>query len=105
VLRHFAIPAVFILSFSVAWSQQASASDDTCAKLASLTLPGAKVVSAATVAAGAFMPPDTSMLQPAQKALMGGLPQFCQQRPVQPDSTFQAAGPRDVREGSMSLAR
>ncbi len=56
MLKRFAIPAVFVLSFSVAWSQQAPAGDDACAKLASLTLPGAKVVSAAVVAAGAFVP-------------------------------------------------
>lgn len=90
MFKHFAIPAVFLLSFSVAWSQQTSAGDDTCAKLASLTLPGAKVVSAATVAAGAFLPPDASTLQPAQKALMAGLPPFCRVQVMATPSTDSA---------------
>jgi Tannase and feruloyl esterase len=77
VIKHFAILAVCALSFSTAWSQQAPASDDTCVKLASLTLPGAKVVSAAVVAAGAFTPPGNPTLPPAAKALLGRLPEFC----------------------------
>ena len=55
----------------------APGNDDPCAKLASLALSGAKVVSATTVAAGAFVPPDPAALQPTQRALMGRLPQFC----------------------------
>jgi Tannase and feruloyl esterase len=90
VLKHFAIPAAFILSFSLAWSQQASASDDKCSKLASLTLPGAKVVSAATIHAGGFMPSDSSMLLPAQKALMGHLPEFCRVQVMATPSTDSA---------------
>jgi hypothetical protein len=77
VLKPFAISVVFVLSISVALSQPGSASDDACAKLASLTLPDAKVVSAATVAAGSFTPPGSSMLQPSEKALISGLPRFC----------------------------
>ena len=90
MFKQFAIPAVFILSFSVAWSQEAPPSDDACTKLASLTLPGVKVVSAAVVAAGAFVPPDGSMQQPAQKALLGGLPQFCRVQVMATPSTDSA---------------
>jgi feruloyl esterase len=58
--------------------------------LASLTLPGAKVVSAEVVAAGAFTPPDSSMLQPAQKALLGHLPEFCRVQVMATPSTDSA---------------
>ncbi len=89
-MRHFAINAVFILSFSVAWSRQATGNDDTCAKLASLNLSGATVVSAATVAAGAFTPPDGSMLTPSQKALLGRLPEFCRVQVIATPSSDSA---------------
>ena len=90
MLKTFAITAVCLLSVSVAWSQQAPGNGETCAKLASLNLPGAKVVSAAVVAAGAFMPPDSSMLTPAQKALMGHLPEFCRVQVMATPSTDSA---------------
>jgi Tannase and feruloyl esterase len=90
VFKRTAIPAVFILSFSVAWSQQSPAGGDRCAKLSSLTLPGAKVVSAAVIAAGAFMPSDSSALQPAQKTMMGRLPEFCRVQVMATPSTDSA---------------
>ncbi len=90
LLRHIAITAVCILSFSVAWSQQEPASHDKCAELASLRLPGAKVVSAADVAAGAFMPPSASLLSPAQKALFAHLPEFCRVQVMATPSTDSA---------------
>jgi hypothetical protein len=95
VLKHIAIAAGFILLLSHAWSQHTSAGNDSCAKMASLTLPGAKVVSAAIVAAGSFMPPDSSSLQPAEKALMAGLPQFCRVQVVATPSSDSAI-PIDV---------
>lgn len=90
MLKHFATMAVCALSFSIGWSQQAPALQDKCAKLASLTLSGAKVVSAADVLAGAFMPPAVSMLQPAQKALMQRLPEFCRVQVMATPSTDSA---------------
>ena len=90
MLKHLAIPVVFLLSLSLARPQQASAADDKCGKLASLTLPGAKVISAAIVGAGTFMPTDASMLQPSQKAPMGHLPPFCRVQVVATPSTDSA---------------
>ncbi len=90
MLRPLAITAVCVLPFSVAWSQQAAGNDDRCAKLASLNLRAAKVVSAATVAAGAFTPPDSSMLSPAQRALFGHLPEFCRVQVMATPSTDSA---------------
>ena len=95
MLKRFAIPAFFILSISVVRSQQSPAGQDNCAKLASLQLPGAKVVSAATVAAGAFLPPDASTLPPTQKALMAGLPPFCRVQ-VMATPSADSAIPVDV---------
>ena len=77
MLKHATVSLLCIFSFSLAWSQQSSAAADPCTKLASLTLPAAKVVSAQIVPAGAFTPPgNTPMLTP-QKALFAGLPAFC----------------------------
>lgn len=88
--KHFALLAVCAFSFSVAWSQQAPASDDKCAKLASITLPGAKVISAETVAAGTFTPPAGTQVAPAQKALFGRLPAFCRVQVVATPSSDSA---------------
>ncbi len=76
MLKNLAALAACWFSLSVAWSQ-APAPNDTCAKLASLNLPQAKVTSAAIVPPGAFVPPDAATQQPAQKALLERLPAFC----------------------------
>lgn len=60
-----------------AFAQQAAAGGDACARLASLSLPTAKVVSAEMVGAGAFAPPGAGVLTPEEKALFAGLPAFC----------------------------
>jgi hypothetical protein len=90
VFKHLAILIVCAFPFAVAWSQPVSAGGDTCAKLSSLTLPGAKVVSAAVVAAGAFVPPGAATMPPAQKTFMAGLPQFCRVQVMATPSTDSA---------------
>src|ERR1035437_3255501 len=77
MFKHAAVAATLVFSIPIAWSQQAAASDDACAKLANLSLPTAKIVSAQMVPAGAFTPPGGGQLTPEQKALYGGLPTFC----------------------------
>jgi feruloyl esterase len=66
-----------ILSLPIAWAQQSVIGDDACTKLASLSLPTTKIVSAQIVAAGTFAPPGSPQLIPADKALYAGLPSFC----------------------------
>lgn len=90
MLRHFAITSVCVLSFWVAWGQQAPGNGDTCAKLASLNLPEAKVVSAAVVRVGGFTAPGNSMLPPTQKALFVHLPEFCRVQVMATPSTDSA---------------
>ena len=75
--KHLAAVAVWVLSLPMAWAQQAAMGDDACTKLMSLSLPTTKIVSAQTVAAGAFTPPGSPRLNPAEKALYAGVPAFC----------------------------
>jgi len=77
MLKRAVTAAVWAISFSIAWSQQAPAGKDACAQLTQLTLPAAKVLSAEIVAAGAFTPPETTLRSPADKDLFTGLPAFC----------------------------
>lgn len=69
--------ALCVLALPLAQAQQGPATGDACQKLASLTLPATKVVSAHIVAAGAFTSPGPTLKDPVQKALFAGLPAFC----------------------------
>ena len=90
MFKHLAMVAVCTISLPIARGQQAPAGSETCAKVGSLPLPGAKVVSAATVAAGTFTSPDPAMQQPAQKAMFGRLPEFCRVQVLATPSTDSA---------------
>jgi len=68
--------AVFTISLSLAWGQQAEVKTGDCAKLASLSLPGTKVVSSELVAAGAFTPPGQEQPSANGKALFSWTPAF-----------------------------
>jgi len=71
------VAAVFTFSLSLAWGQQAEVKTGDCAKLASLSLPGTKVVSSELVAAGAFTPPGQEQPSANGKALFSWTPAFC----------------------------
>jgi feruloyl esterase len=75
--KQVATLAVWVLSLPLAWAQQPAIGDNACAKLVSLSLPTAKIVSAQMVAAGVFTPPGTTQLNPAEKAIYAGVPAFC----------------------------
>ena len=75
--KQVVIAALCLFLLPVAWAQQAATGDDACAKLASLSLPTAKIVSAQIVPAGTFTPPGATTPNPADKALYAGVPAFC----------------------------
>ena len=77
MLKNATAAAFFTFSLTMAWGQQAEIKTADCAKLASLTLPGTKVVSSEVVAAGAFTPPGAAQPSANGKALFAWTPAFC----------------------------
>ena len=75
--KQVAFAAMWVFSLPLAWAQMQAIGGDACTALASLSVPTAKVVSAQIVRVGAFAPPGSTQLNPADKALYAGVPAFC----------------------------